>query len=300
MLRVTLVLTVALSMASVVVHADGLDDLVQRANALRRVGRDDEALALLERAWRETSSPRIRAQMGFAAQALGRWLDADTHLRAALASPDAWVNDRRAIVEDALRTVERHIAMFDVRCEVPNAILHVEGREALALPLSEPLRMEAGVVRYEVRAEGHVPARRTSQLSAGMLTRDEVMLVPTPPSHATAGTVWHSQRVVALATTVGAAISLGVGVAALFVRNVAATRWNAAFCLRGDRTRAENCEPERVTAERAGAVSAAGFAVGAALAITAAALWLTVPSGRRTSAVLCAPSTGGLTCEGRF
>lgn len=298
--RAAFPLALALLAAAAGARADDVDDLIRRANDLRRDGQDAEALALLERGWRASPSPRVRAQMGFAAQALGRWLDADVHLRAALAAPDAWVGEHRAIVEDALRTIGRHVASFEVRCDAPGATLHVDGLDPVALPLAAPLRVAAGVVRYEVRAEGYAPTRRESQAPAAMLTRDEVVLLPPGAAGVPAASAWGPQRAVAVATSAGAAAGVGLGVAMLLVRNAAADRWNAPACLAGDRTRAENCEPDRAAAETAGAVSAAGFAAGGALAVTAAVLWLTAPSSRGARAMLCGPGANGLACGGRF
>jgi len=278
MLRPALATTLALLAVAAEARAQSADDLVRAAVELRRVGRDAEALAALERAWRVTPSPRVRAQMGFAEQALDRWVEADAHLREALAAPDAWVIERRAIVEDALRAVEQRVASFDVRCATPGATLWIDGRLAGALPLAAPLRVRAGHVGYEVRAAGYEVARRESVLPAATITRDEVVL--TPLGGASYG--WGPQRTWALVSTVGAALGVGVGVLTLVSQ--------------------PNTSDERSETRTALAVSATSFAVGGALAIAAAVLWVMAPSPRRERALVCAPDVAarGLACALRF
>jgi hypothetical protein len=304
--RFALAPTLALLAIAAEVQAQSADDLVRTAVELRRAGRDAEALAALEAAWRAAPSPRVRAQMGFAEQALDRWVDADAHLREALAAPDAWVTERRAIVEEALRVVEQRVGSFDVRCTTPGATLWVVGHPAMPLPLATPLRVNAGHLGYEVRAEGYATARRETVVPAGSITREEVVLAPAMTAAVTPAPTptspWGPQRTWALATTAGAALGFGVGVGMLVSRNAAADRWNDPTCLRNDRTRAENCASDRDALETAGAVSVASFVVGGALAVTATVLWLTAPTARRERTFVCAPDgvARGVVCEGRF
>src|SRR3982751_2270792 len=73
-------------------RADDAEPLIRRGIELRRAGRDAEALEQFRQANQLAPSPRAAAQIGLAEQALGRWLDADGHLRAALAAPsDPWI-----------------------------------------------------------------------------------------------------------------------------------------------------------------------------------------------------------------
>lgn len=278
MQRPVLATTLALLAVAAEARAQSADDLVRAAVELRRVGRDADALAALERAWRVAPSPRVRAQMGFAEQALDRWVEADAHLREALAAPDAWVTERRAIVEDALRAVEQRVASFDVRCATPGATLWIDGRPVGALPLAAPLRLRAGHVGYEVRASGHEAARRESVLPAATITRDEVVLTPLGG----VGYGWGPRHSWALVSTVGAALGIGVGVVT-FVSQ-------------------PNISDDRSATRTALAVSATSFVVGGALAVTAAVLWITAPSPRRERALLCAPDVAarGVACALRF
>ncbi len=92
---------------------------------------------------------------------------------------------------------------------------------------------------------------------------------------------------------IGAAALVG-GVAAAVLRESHAASWNSADCLRNGQTRAGNCGAERDAANQAQGWSIAGFAVGGALAISGAVVWLW--SGRATSTRALASRTA-LRCE---
>src|SRR5258706_9469725 len=86
------------------------DAALQRGIALRKEQRDQEALDEFRRAYALSPSPRARAQMALAEQALGHWLDADAGLGAALdAKEDAWIERNRASLEAARVAVGRHV-----------------------------------------------------------------------------------------------------------------------------------------------------------------------------------------------
>lgn len=74
-------------LAAQVAHAQtatSVDDLIHHGVELRRHGDDSGALLEFRRAYEAGHSPRAAAQMGWAEQALGRWLEADAHLREAM------------------------------------------------------------------------------------------------------------------------------------------------------------------------------------------------------------------------
>src|SRR5438552_4906258 len=86
------------------------DDAMHHGVQLRRERRDEEALAEFRRANTLAPTPRARAQMGLAEQALARWAEADADLRAALASKDDdWIARNRAELESALAIIDGHL-----------------------------------------------------------------------------------------------------------------------------------------------------------------------------------------------
>ena len=167
-----------------VAHAQSTsaDQLVTDGLAARRAGHDDEALTLFTRAWDVGHSPRARAQMGLAEQALGRFVEAEQHLQEALASAgDPWIRARVASLQQGLDAVAARLGSLDVRASTPGAAVRVNGRSAGALPLARPLRTPVGSVVVEVTAEGFTPVTRTINVVADELTRETFDLVRVAP-----------------------------------------------------------------------------------------------------------------------
>ncbi len=173
-------------------QAETPDALLARGVELRRTGQDQQALELFRRAFELSHSPRAEAQMGLAEQALGRWLDADQHVREAYAaSGDPWIQSHRAGLDASIAVIEQHVGRLEVIGNVPGAEVLVNGQPAGTLPLARPLRLIAGSVSVEVRANGYQPAQRSLTVTAGSLARESIDLLPraaTPETTATTAT----------------------------------------------------------------------------------------------------------------
>jgi hypothetical protein len=293
--------------------------LVHQGVELRRERRDREALEVFLRAWEVSHAPRVMAQIGFAELALGRWVDAEAHLiEAHSAATDPWIAEHRALLEESMRDVGQHVGSLDVRGNVAGAEVRVEGQRVGALPFARLVRVAAGTTTLEVGAPGYLPVRRSIVVAPGSLTRETVSLLaidgpfgaPPPPllddarppvavSHDAGPTM----RALGWTAAGGALLGVGIGVAALVVRNDAVGRWNSDACLANGRTRLENCGGEQDTAVTIGAVSVAAWVTGAALAVTSVVLLVTAPSsaGRaRAGRFGCGigPGDVGVTCGG--
>ncbi len=154
-----------------------IDASIKQAIALRKEGKDREALDELHRAARLGHSPRLSAQTGFAEQALGLWVPAEKDLRDALAeSSDPWIRKNRRTLEESLANVGGHLASVDIWGPPDGAQILIDGEPAGALPLSAPIRVPADTVEVTVRADGFVPAKRKLELSPGANVREHVVL----------------------------------------------------------------------------------------------------------------------------
>jgi PEGA domain len=170
---------IAIGVASAHAQTPDPDALDQRGIALRRQRRDAEALEQFRRSFALRAAPRTLAQIGLAEQALGRWVEAETDVHAALeASGDPWIARNRPILVAGLADIERHLGAIVVEADVPGAQLWVNGSRAAKLPLRGPLRVEAGSVVIEVRADGFAPARRITSVEPGENAHENVHLVP--------------------------------------------------------------------------------------------------------------------------
>jgi hypothetical protein len=173
---VVLALCGALSVAQA--QSRSAEQLVTDGLAARRAGNDEQALALFTQAWDAAHTPRARAQMGLAEQALGRFAEAEQHLEEALATADdAWIRQRRESLQQALESVSARLGSLDVRTAAPGATVRINDRPALALPLARPLRVVSGSLVIQVDAESFVSATRTVNVVAGELARETFELV---------------------------------------------------------------------------------------------------------------------------
>jgi hypothetical protein len=152
--------------------------LVAQGVQLRVQGQDEAAFQLFTQAYERYHTPRAQAQLGLAAQALGRWAVAETHLQAALvADNDPWIVDKRAALQEALTVVRRRLGSLEVLADVTGAEVLVDGQSMGRLPLAGPLRLAAGTVVVQVQAAGYVPVQRPVLVSAGQLARESLRLV---------------------------------------------------------------------------------------------------------------------------
>lgn len=210
------------------------DRTIDQALELRRRGRDEAALDALSALWTRCPSPRLRAQIGLAEEALHRWLDAHAHLREALAAADdPWIASRRAALDEVRLRAFNHLARVDPQPAAPGAELWTDGRRVGALPLPEALVVAAGEFQFELRRGVVVtPMRRT--LREGEWWRD---VVGTPAAPAVTTAPAPIAPPVARATphgnarrTVGISL-IAVGAAALVG---AAVTWTLSFAQQSD------------------------------------------------------------------
>jgi hypothetical protein len=306
-------------------QTDPAEAAIAEGLELRRQGQDVAALARFEEAWERSRSPRARAQMALAEQALGRWVEAEQHLREALETSDPWIAERRALLEQALAAIGTHVGSLEVLTNVDGAEIFVDGALAGRTPLAT-IRVPAGTLALEVRADDHVAVRRTVAITAGRLVRETVRLVAVEPA-AEAPPQVDEPRVEELPAPIeepapiapasslrdevelGGALALALagssalaGFIALGVREGHVQQFNSDACLSATAPRRAVCSGE-LDAGRLAEDLAVGFLVGAGVTGVAAAVLLglgatmTEPS---TASVACVPSFGGLLCGGRF
>jgi tetratricopeptide (TPR) repeat protein len=143
------------------------EELIAKGVALRKVGRDAEALAAFERANALLPSARAVAQIALANQALGHWREAERGLVDALRNQDdLWVGHHREHLERSLAAVEAHLAWLEVESNIAGAQVWIGGELVGSLPLDRPMRIAAGEVTVELRAPGYAAIRRTFQVDA--------------------------------------------------------------------------------------------------------------------------------------
>jgi hypothetical protein len=180
------VLIVSASSAMPAVAGDRAEQLIKKGLELRKRGDDLGALPLFDEAFRISPTPRAAAQRGFCAQALGRWTQVEADLTKALESPDdAWVKKNRAAIDESLRAAKTKIAVIEVVGDPPGSEVLVNGNVVGQLPLSGPVRIEAGEIEVELRAAGHRRASKSLRVDGGQYQRIVVRAeveAATPPA----------------------------------------------------------------------------------------------------------------------
>jgi hypothetical protein len=292
---------------------------IQRGVELRRLGRNGEALVEFQRAYALAPTPRSRAQVALALQALGDWLGAEVWLEQALQGEnDPWIEQYRGVLVGALATIRAHLGRLYVDVDVKEGEVLVDGVVVHSLPFSEAIHVKAGSLEVVVRAPGYAPAHRTVDVAAEAEVHEAFALepLPPPPEHDTAPAVptLAGRRDVDASeprsrggwggyVALGAAGALAIGgVVAWRVREDSIAVWNDnSRCLSLDETRGQQCGSYETTAN-----VALGFEIGAFVAAAASAgvgVWLLWPRGSSAHAGVawCGPSgVLGVSCEGRF
>ncbi|MBX3229937.1 MAG: hypothetical protein KIT84_26115 [Labilithrix sp.] len=228
-------LVAALLLFSGVARADDAEALIARGLELREKGRDEEALGLFRQAQLKSPSPRARAQVALAEQALGLWVLAETDLVAALAAEsDPWIVKNKGALEGALVVIRKHVGSLEVR-GAERADVYIDGTKIGSG--AGPYRVEAGRRVLEVRAPGKQPTSRAVELPPGGTARETVTLVAAPvvradaaapgvapgPRHEDPG---RGQRLLGWVFVGAGAAVLATGGAALLVRKAHVDDYN--------------------------------------------------------------------------
>ena len=167
-----IVLIASVSLAGPARAAESADQLIRKGLEMRKRGDDLGALPLFEQAYKLSPTPRAAAQRAFCAQALGRWTQVESDLTEALKSPDdAWVKKNRGAIDESLREAKMKVAVIEVVGEPPGADVLVNGKVVGQLPLARPVRIEAGEIDVELRAEGHRPSLKSLHVEGGQYQR---------------------------------------------------------------------------------------------------------------------------------
>ncbi len=185
MLRVAVFPILVMSLCTVSAGAESSEaqNLAQRAIALRRARKNAEALALLNKAYALEPTPRLLAHIGLAEQALGLWIDAETHVKQALQETgDPWIARNYKSIEEALKVIDAHLGWLEVETHADNAEVWIN-ETRIDWPRAQPVRVLAGSALIEVRAPNHLPATRTAFVppKARMHETVEPIAVPSQP-----------------------------------------------------------------------------------------------------------------------
>ena len=325
-LALALAAALTLSLTGASAWAEDAESLVTRGLELRVQGKDDQALVLFRRADALAPSPRTRAQVALAEQALGIWVPAEVHLSAALAAKDdPWIEKNRVALTAALDVVRQHVGSLEVLGGAPGADVLVDGAKVGALPMATPWRIEVGRRALEIRAPGYHSASRSTEIVAGRTTRETIEMVrdespPAGTTHTPGAGPSHPETRIVLGTDPGGAqrtlgwVGVGTGAALLvtgvvgiIARQSAVSSYNDDKSCpgRGSAQQPTACQDYISSADTWRTISLVGLIGGGVFTVGGIVLVATAPSPRTTpvqaqAGVSCGPAGLGLACAGRF
>ena len=293
--------------------ADDADALIDQGLELREHGKDAEALALFERAYSASPTPRAKAQIALAEQALGRWAAAEKDLGAALASSaDPWIVKYKDALDGALATVRTHLGDLILNGGAPGAEVKVDGEKAAVLPASGPLRLVVGTHTLEVRADGYYPWSQPvtirndapAAVSIEMHVRVEapahaIAIGPPPPPPPLEKVYSSARRTAGIVVAISAAAPLALGFIGIGLRASEVSAYNSDATCPGlsSPVQPAGCQSHIDTASTWQVVSIVGFVAAGALAATGIVLAVTAPHGWRASVAI---SPSSVTWTARF
>ena len=288
--------------------------LIEKGLQLRRQHRDAEALELFRRANEANPTPRARAQIALAEQALGQWVGAERDLHAAMTSAeDPWIASHGEALRGALAAIEKHLATLTVQANVTQGEVFLNGTRAGDLPLTAA-RVPSGAVTIEVRSSGYETASRAIELAPGASVTEELRLTasvvpypsaapasdamsprPTPPGERPPLVVQApplvspgdtTRRAFAWGALGAAGAFLGGAVIAQIINENRTSKYNDdAQCLYGQLSRDERCGVYRGQAETAQTLATVGYVAAGTLGVGAAILFLVNPAKPKTTGI---------------
>ena len=152
--------------------ASEADAAISKGVELRRQGKNEEALEQFQKAFRLAPTPRAKAQIGLAEQAIGRWADAERDLGEALAEAgDPWITRQRLVLSEAMNVIRQHVGGLTIKGEPAGAVVELDGEAVGVIPLAER-HVTAGEVVVTVRAPGYVSVTRKVYVTSGQLAAE--------------------------------------------------------------------------------------------------------------------------------
>jgi hypothetical protein len=305
--------------------------LIRKGLDLRQKGQDEAALQEFRRAYDLSKSPRSLAQIALAEQALGRWLEAESHLTEALThTQESWISHNRKHLDQALNDIQGHLGSLELSGDAKEGTVKVDGVQVATLPLTAPLRAPAGSIALEVQAAGYLPIVRTVVVPARGLAREQLAFVAvpapkplpqvTPPLQPTGASLtaeaekplerpstWGTGRTVGVILGVVALGALGTGVTFHILHESRAKSYKDYGC-QSDSPPAD-CQSRYDRVNSASYLAIAGYAGAVVLGGLATYLLVSGPSAPADKVAAtetgfrfqCGPTVGlGVVCAGRF
>ena len=246
-------------------------------------GRYDDALVKLKEAYAIYASPNVLSLIALVEQALGRSLDALGHFREALRNQTLHPENAE-LARKSVAQLERKVGRVDIRG--PRGLVVTVGKNEIALPLKEPLDVEAGTIHVEGKL-AETPYRGQALAAAGtvvvidMKPESGTALPIEPPAASGDQTRWGTGQYLGLGLVGAGIVSLAAGGGFAIAKGNSSdevdrlerlTGPNDALCTGATQSRpCEDVKTQRDDRDRNGVASTAFF-VGGAIAVVGGAM----------------------------
>ncbi|MDH5673253.1 MAG: PEGA domain-containing protein [Myxococcales bacterium] len=137
--------------------------------------RYEVALASFQEAFRIAPHPLVRVNMANCYDKLGKPLLAIFHFERFMQSK-AGSPEQRKEVRSALSRLSKKVGDLSLQVSPDGAVVTIDGGEQRKAPILEPLRLEAGEHRVDVRLEGYQPVSKMVRLHGGEQTELAITL----------------------------------------------------------------------------------------------------------------------------
>lgn len=142
-------------------------------------GRYAQALASFQEAFRLKPHPMVRVNMANCYDKLGQPLQAIFHFEGFLEAKQGTATQRREVTK-ALRRLRRKVAPVTFRVAPDGAVITIDGGEQRRAPIMEPVLLEQGYHRVEVRLDGYAAQERQFEVLGGKPSELDVTLARGP------------------------------------------------------------------------------------------------------------------------
>ncbi len=285
--------------------------LLREGVTLRARGEDAAALAKFTEANRIAPSAEAKAQIALAEQALGRWVEAELHLRTALEDTKSpFIVKYGDALREALGVIAKHTTVITLASVPADARVSVDGG-----PFDAPVsayKLVGGLHRFRVRRDGYAETPKDVECAGGAECREEVKLLPAVSPLAGAGGASPSAAPALRASRGSWMTPVGLGASAAGLAGVAfgAIMHANRESIASDRSRVvepcfegSSCASAVRSAQSTETLAVVGYVAGGALLVSGVTLLVLAPRSVRAQAkdrVRCAPGLAAVVCGGTF
>lgn len=151
-------------------------ELKKKGDELVHASQFREALEAYDASYAIVQDPAILYNRGRALQNLGEFVQALEALETFMQSAPPELKAKVPNLPSTMEDIAHHIATLEIQCSVEGATVTINGKTVGTTPLSSPVKVNAGDVSVEVKADGYLPFQVDRDVPGGETTTIEANL----------------------------------------------------------------------------------------------------------------------------